>query len=109
MCGIAGFSGFSKNYMNQREKWSSILYKMNEVQRHRGPDGTGIYVEEHCGLGHVRLAVIDLETGQQPMMRTIGNKRCAITYNGEVYNMLALKEELQREGMEFQTDRKSVV
>ena len=103
MSGIAGFSGFSMNYMNQREKWSSILYKMNEVQRHRGPDGTGIYVEEHCGLGHVRLAVIDLETGQQPMMRTIGNKRCAITYNGEVYNMLSLKEELQREGMEFQT------
>lgn len=103
MSGIAGFSGFSMNYMNQREKWSSILYKMNEVQRHRGPDGTGIYVEEHCGLGQVRLAVIDLETGQQPMMRTIGNKRCAITYNGEVYNMLSLKEELQREGMEFQT------
>ena len=103
MCGIVGFSGFSVNYMQQREKWSSILHKMNEVQRHRGPDGTGIYVEEHCGLGHVRLAVIDLETGQQPMMRTIGNKRGAITYNGEIYNMLSLKEELQQEGVEFQT------
>ncbi len=103
MCGIAGFSGFTVNYMKQREKWSSLLHKMNEVQRHRGPDGTGIYMEEHCGLGHVRLAVIDLETGQQPMMRTIGNKRCAITYNGEVYNMLSLKEELQHEGVEFQT------
>ncbi len=103
MCGIAGFSNFSINYKEEPEKWARILEQMNQAQKHRGPDDEGMYLSSHCGLSQVRLSIIDLTTGHQPMTRQIGNLRCTITYNGEIYNMRELRAELAAEGMTFFT------
>ena len=74
---------------------------MNRIQKHRGPDDEGIYLTDGCGLAHVRLSIIDLSTGHQPMIRKRENRSCAIVYNGEIYNMLELKKELIEKGEEF--------
>lgn len=103
MCGIAGFSNFSMNYVAASDKWTSILEKMNQVQKHRGPDDDGTYLDTHCGLSHVRLSIIDLSTGHQPMTRSVGGRSCTIVYNGEIYNMKELRIELQKKGIRFQT------
>lgn len=103
MCGIAGFFNQKNNYEAEREKWNSILEAMNRVQKHRGPDGEGTYIKCNCGLAHVRLSIIDLISGQQPMVRMEEGRECAISYNGEIYNMHHLKRKMQREGVEFYT------
>lgn len=103
MCGIAGFFNPKRDYMTEEGKWKHILEEMNRLQRRRGPDNEGIYLTPSCGLSHVRLEIIDLVTGQQPMIRKQDNRECAIVFNGEIYNMPALKEELQTEGVVFQT------
>ena len=103
MCGIAGFSSPSLLLENQSEKWNHILKQMNRSQKHRGPDDEGIYLKQHCGLAHVRLEIIDLVTGHQPMIRTNGAGEYSIVYNGEIYNMGELKDELISEGAVFQT------
>src|SRR6185295_1545474 len=68
--------------------------------RHRGPDGEGrwLHANEHVGFAHRRLSIIDLSTGDQPMRHGPGNW---ITYNGEIYNYIELRDELGRE--QFQT------
>lgn len=103
MCGIAGFSNLSENYKSKEKKWRMILNRMNQIQKHRGPDGEGIYLTEECGFAHVRLAVIDLVTGHQPMVRKTAENTCAIMLNGEIYNMQELKKELQELGEVFET------
>lgn len=103
MCGVAGFTNFVINYKEEPEKWAGILDKMNQAQKHRGPDEEGAFLSEHCGLSHVRLSIIDLETGHQPMTRQVGNHRCTISYNGELYNMRQLRQELMSEGVVFST------
>lgn len=103
MCGIAGFTNPEGNYLAAREKWDEILDYMNQVQKHRGPDDEGMYLDETCGLAHVRLSIIDLKNGHQPMVRKKDNKECAIIFNGEIYNMLPLKKELEKKGAKFQT------
>lgn len=103
MCGIAGFTNPEGNYLAAREKWDEILDHMNQVQKHRGPDDEGMYLDETCGLAHVRLSIIDLKNGHQPMVRKKDNKECAIIFNGEIYNMLPLKKELEKKGAKFQT------
>lgn len=65
---------------------------MNRVQKRRGPDQEGIYLSESCGLAHVRLSILDLEKGLQPMSRKAWGRSCTIAYNGEIYNMKALKK-----------------
>jgi asparagine synthase (glutamine-hydrolysing) len=69
------------------------LAHMNDLLRHRGPDGEGTWLHEqrHAGFGHTRLEIIDLETGSQPMTDARGNW---ITYNGEIYNYIELRDEL---------------
>jgi asparagine synthase (glutamine-hydrolysing) len=69
------------------------LAHMNDLLRHRGPDGEGMWLHErrHAGFGHRRLEIIDLETGAQPMTDARGNW---ITYNGEIYNYIELRDEL---------------
>lgn len=104
MCGIAGFSNFSMNYKENAGKWYGILQEMNRLQHHRGPDGENVYLTGHCGLAHVRLSILDLSGGGQPMTRQVGNHRATIVYNGEIYNMPRLKQSLQGEGACFQTD-----
>lgn len=104
MCGIAGFSNPEYDYTKEETKWTHLLKKMNLVQQHRGPDEEGTYLSKGCGLGHVRLSIIDLLTGKQPMIQTVAENTYAIVFNGEIYNMHELKRNLEREGYAFQTN-----
>ena len=103
MCGIAGFSNFYRNYREDSGKWYSVLQQMNRLQRHRGPDEEDVYLVRHCGLAHVRLSILDLSAGQQPMTRQLGDRKATIVFNGEIYNMPELRSKLQTEGISFQT------
>ncbi len=84
-------------------KWLPVLERMNKVQKHRGPDQDGTYLSSSCGFAHVRLKIIDLLTGEQPMIRRSGETEFAIVFNGEIYNMHELKESLTAEGASFET------
>lgn len=96
MCGIAGIFHTDGATTNR-----DTLEFMNRVQAHRGPDGNGIFLEGSVGLAHVRLAIIDLsDAGHQPL--TLENY--TISYNGEVYNFVALREELEKLGHVFRSD-----
>ncbi|MBG6062969.1 asparagine synthase (glutamine-hydrolyzing) [Flavobacterium sp. CG_9.1] len=87
MCGIVGILG---NKLNNR----ITIYKMLEVQKHRGPDAMTIWDDNCIVLGHNRLSIIDLsETANQPMISTCG--RYTIVFNGEIYNYTELKEQLK--------------
>lgn len=103
MCGIAGFFNPYTDYMAEESKWQHVLNDMNRTLKRRGPDDEGIYLSSLCGLAHVRLEIIDLLTGQQPMVRKKADRECAIIFNGEIYNMKELKTELLREGATFHT------
>ncbi|WP_353951031.1 asparagine synthase (glutamine-hydrolyzing) [Knoellia sp. S7-12] len=94
MCGIAGYYGLSAN--------EALLGTMNDCMEHRGPDGEGVFVDGPCGLAHRRLSIIDRAHGQQPMATDGG--RYTIAYNGEVYNYLDLRAELEGLGRTFETD-----
>lgn len=91
MCGINGFySKYSNNFDN-------IIVKMNSAISHRGPDTNGIWSDEDLGIvfGHQRLSIIDLSVaGNQPMQSNSG--RFILTYNGEIYNHLEIRKELQK-------------
>lgn len=78
-----------------------ILKKMTDRIAHRGPDGEGFYLDETCALGHRRLAIIDIDGGDQPI--STGDGRYTIVYNGEVYNYKELREELTALGAAFRT------
>lgn len=103
MCGIAGFCNFHMNFREESARWFSVLKKMNQSQNHRGPDENGVYLSRSCGLAHTRLSILDLKYGTQPMTRQIDNHRATIAYNGEIYNMPTLRQELIREGAVFET------
>lgn len=95
MCGIAGYLDFSGDTAS-----CTILRGMTDAIAHRGPDGEGHYVDGACGLGHRRLAIIDLSpAGHQPMQTA--DLRYVISYNGEVYNFLELRTELEALGHRF--------
>ena len=104
MCGIAGFSNFTINYKEDAGRWHTILQQMNQLQRHRGPDEENIYLSRHCGLSHVRLSILDLSCGKQPMTRQINGHCATIVYNGEIYNMPKLRSDLMAEGAHFKTN-----
>lgn len=103
MCGIAGFYNHAADFTSENLKWRHVLDSMNQAQKRRGPDDEGTYLKPQCGLAHVRLKIIDLVTGQQPMVRKSAGRECAIVFNGEIYNMKELKLELQSEGTTFRT------
>ncbi len=95
MCGINGFNWDDDGLVNC----------MNEVINYRGPDDRGIYTDDLVSFGHVRLAIIDLsEKGKQPMEYEHNNKKILIVYNGEVYNFLEIRKELEEKGYEFKSD-----
>ena len=98
MCGIAGFHSpaFSDD---QYER--TIVDMLRSIQ-HRGPDESGYYFDNHAALGSVRLSVIDLHTGSQPMSSQDG--RYWIAYNGEIYNYKVLRENLKKLGYKFRTE-----
>ncbi|GIK85332.1 MAG: amidotransferase 1, exosortase A system-associated [Betaproteobacteria bacterium] len=97
MCGIAGLF----DTRARRDVDRALLDRMNESQRHRGPDGGGLHVEPGVGLGHRRLAIIDVATGQQPLFNEDGS--VAIVFNGEIYNYRELIPELAALGHAFAT------
>ena len=98
MCGVAGFLFTHQETDDPRD----IVLRMAESLRHRGPDDGGSWVDETAGvaLGHRRLSVIDLSAdGRQPMISH--GRRYVLSYNGEIYNFLELRDELTREGVRF--------
>jgi len=97
MCGIVGIF----DTRGQSEIDPRLLERMNETQLHRGPDAGGLHVEPGVGLGHRRLSIIDLSTGQQPMANADGS--VVIVFNGEIYNFQALIPELAKLGYTFRT------
>ncbi|MFY0537271.1 hypothetical protein [Nannocystis pusilla] len=74
---------------------------MTAALRHRGPDGDGVHLEPDVGLGHRRLAILDLAGSPQPMVDASGD--LVIVYNGEIYNFAALRAELQAAGVPLRT------
>ena len=94
MCGIAGSYRFGADT-------TSIVTRMTEAQAHRGPDDHGAFQAGSVGFGHRRLAIIDRARGQQPI--TTDDARYTIIYNGQVYNYLELRDELEALGYEFHT------
>ncbi len=97
MCGITGIFHFE----SQRNVEPSLLKKMADTIRHRGPDGEGYYTKDGVGLAHRRLSIIDLASGYQPMFND--NQDIAIVFNGEIYNYIELKQELEQLGYSFRT------
>lgn len=97
MCGITGiFDTRGKRNIDR-----DILHRMNESQFHRGPDEGGLHTEPGIGLGHRRLSIIDLSTGQQPLYNEDGS--ICVVFNGEIYNFQELIPELQALGHVFHT------
>ncbi len=112
MCGICGFIGADSAD-------APYLKAMCDVMAHRGPDGEGQYFDQGIALGHRRLSLIDLENGNQPMIRATGDKDSSLTspaigqddtgdyaivFNGEIYNYQDLQAELKDEGYAFKTN-----
>jgi len=96
MCGIAGILNLAGAPVDP-----CLPRRMIELLRHRGPDGLGCHVDAGVALGHARLSIIDLSGGQQPMTNEDGS--LWITFNGEIFNYLELREELVRRGHRFAT------
>ena len=97
MCGIVGIVDLRGNKTIDRQ----LLERMNASQFHRGPVEGGIHVEPGVGLGHRRLSIIDLSSGQQPLYNADGS--VVIVFNGEIYNYQALMHTLQELGYHFHT------
>lgn len=95
MCGIAGIVNFTGRPVEHGQ-----IKAMTDVLSHRGPDGEGQFLDGALGLGHRRLAILDLtEAGHQPMQST--DHRYILTYNGEIYNFKELRQELEKLGHKF--------
>ena len=91
MCGINGF------YSKSSSGYNDVIEKMNSEISHRGPDNSGIWKDSDAGIffGHQRLSILDLSSaGSQPMHSNSG--RYIITYNGEVYNHIEVRKELEK-------------
>lgn len=97
MCGITGMFDIK----GTREISRELLHRMNESQHHRGPDEGGLHIEPGLGLGHRRLSIIDLSSGQQPLVNEDGS--VVVVFNGEIYNFQELVPELQALGHTFRT------
>jgi len=97
MCGICGVY----NYLNKTPIEQSLLKKMNDALYARGPDDEGYFIEGYIGLANKRLSIIDVEGGKQPIFSEDG--KVCIVYNGEVYNYIELRKELEGKGHVFKT------
>ena len=103
MCGIAGVFN-----VNGEPVSPVVLRRMTDALAHRGPDGEGFYTDGFVGLGHRRLAIIDLSpAGHQPMVSR--DQQVAVSYNGEIYNFQELRAELERLGYQFRSRTDSEV
>jgi len=98
MCGIAGFYNSNRKSSSYYDLSRNMLAHIH----HRGPDEIGVYINNSMSMGVARLSIIDLLSGQQPISDISG--RYSISYNGEVYNYVELRSELQKLGYEFRTN-----
>ncbi|TLY22007.1 MAG: asparagine synthetase B, partial [Nitrospirae bacterium] len=97
MCAIVGIIK-----LDPRERVEeSRLVRMRDVLRHRGPDGEGLWIEGPVGLGHRRLAIVDVAGGHQPMANE--DETVWIVFNGEIYNHAAIRPELEACGHRYRT------
>ncbi len=100
MCGIAGGVSLTGDVRPDRDR----VHRMSRLLEHRGPDGVGFW-ESPSGravFAHRRLAIIDLVTGQQPMLEE--SEQAGLVFNGEIYNYLELRTALSADGYPFRTD-----
>ena len=99
MCGLTGIFEFQTSEGGVRE---DVLVRMRDTLVHRGPDGEGIFISEdrRLGLGHRRLAIVDLAGGAQPMTDDRGR---VLVFNGEIYNYPRLRAQLELDGVNFRT------
>lgn len=95
MCGIAAIYGRDLFHSLQKD----IFFNMVSTLQHRGPDGWGYYFSPDVALGQTRLSIVDLKTGDQPMI----SNDLVIIYNGEIFNYIELKAELEQKGIVFKT------
>jgi len=97
MCGIAGIL----NLNNQQNIDEYLLKAMVHQLRHRGPDGQGYYTDATVGLGHARLSIIDIESGQQPLHNE--DESIWVVFNGEIFNYIEITNQLKKLGHTFYT------
>src|SRR5262245_61832271 len=97
MCGIAGIVKLNPGDV----VGTARVKRMRDVLRHRGPDGEGLWIDGPVGLGHRRLAIVDVAGGHQPMQTATG--AAVVTYNGEIYNHAALRAGLEARGHRYRT------
>jgi len=97
LCGIAGFAG-PRTY--HADDVTPRLKEMSDALVHRGPDDSGLWYDNGVGFAHRRLSIIDIDGGAQPMA---GDRGCVIVFNGEIYNYLELRADLESDGIVFQT------
>jgi asparagine synthase (glutamine-hydrolysing) len=97
MCGISGLF----DTRGKRDYPRSLIERINDIQAHRGPDEAGLHLEPGLALGHRRLSIIDLATGQQPLFNEDGS--VCVVFNGEIYNFQELVPELLALGHVFRT------
>ena len=95
MCGIYGFTGSFEN----SEK---LIEMMGHEQIHRGPDDKSVFINTKIALGMRRLSIIDLDHGQQPFFSE--DRSVVVICNGEIYNYIELRKDLQRKGYRFKTN-----
>ena len=98
MCGFCGYVNDSKKIENE-----TIISNMVDKIVKRGPNDKNVYINNNVALGHVRLSIIDVKNGNQPMIKDINNNRYVIVYNGELYNTKELKDNLISKGYDFST------
>src|SRR6266852_1331319 len=98
MCGICGVY----NARTEEPVPQELITQMTRLLAHRGPDDSGIYLDQNIGLGVARLSIIDLSGGHQPMSNEAGDTWLA--FNGEIWNYRALRQELTAKGHHFRTN-----
>jgi asparagine synthase (glutamine-hydrolysing) len=98
VCGIAGILHFD----GARPSADAVVRRMTRTLVHRGPDGDGYFTRGGVSLGHRRLSIIDLATGDQPFISE--DKNLVLVYNGELYNYLEIRNELKSRGRHFRTE-----
>lgn len=97
MCGFVGIFQYDSGYCIEEDR----LAAMRDTLVHRGPDDSGIFIDKNLGFGFRRLSIIDIEAGHQPMSCPTG--RYTIVFNGEIFNYIEIKLELELEGIQFRT------
>jgi asparagine synthase (glutamine-hydrolysing) len=97
MCGVAGILTLS----GTNHEVEPRIHNMVRMLHHRGPDGTGVYIDDHIGLGHARLSIIDIEGGRQPIHNE--DESVWVVFNGEIFNYVELRQSLEKTGHRFYT------